>query len=289
MSWSLRVLARATVTFKCLPYTCPNVLPVKSFAEKLLFETLARCAPKETDSRVIVLCYHRIADRTAKPDQIDRFTVFQDDFDAHIQAVKDAGFEIIDPNQIASHQGNSVVITFDDNIPTHVTHALPVLSSHGVTATFFLNPDQLNAAGEMTTADVRSLRAAGMVIGAHNAKHIVAATMEPDDFDQAIDICSDFLQRWGMDKYWAYPGGYLGSFTKAQDEQLRDRGFVRFSTLEGSCDHDILARPQSRYVLRINSSLRYVQSILEGRLRALAKLKQARFAIEQIVPGLARN
>jgi len=266
---------------------------LKAIAEKLVFELLSRVAPKRADHRIVVLCYHRIVPRgdadNDKAVELDRFTVHREDFSNHISAILEAGFEVIGPDQIAGFTGRGVVITFDDNISTHVAHALPVLQEHGVSATFFLNPDCLNVDNEMWDQDVRTLVDAGMTIGAHNATHTIAASMDLDDFSIAVDTCSEFLGRYDMQKLWAYPGGYLGSFTEEQDDLLRQRGFVRFTTLEGNGASNNLNGPQSRYVLRVNSSLKYVQAILDGRLAILAKFKQARFAVEKFLPGLART
>lgn len=266
---------------------------MKSTVEKLVFELLSRVAPKRSDHRIVVLCYHRIVPRhpqgCEEAAKVDRFTVYKEDFSAHISAIKEAGFEVIGLDQIADYQGKGVAITFDDNISTHVAHALPVLQEYGVTATFFLNPDCLNHVDdEMKDEDVRTLVDAGMTIGAHNATHTIAASMGPDDFSVAVNACTEFLSRYDMQMLWAYPGGYLGSFTEDQDDLLRQRGFIRFTTLEGSLAPSNIDRPQSRYVLRINSSLQYVQAILDGRLAVLARFKQARFIVERFLPGLAR-
>lgn len=263
--------------------------PMKATIERLAFEVLCRVAPKDEDIGVLGLCYHKILPRDCDPAEVDRYTVYMDSFDKQIQMIKDAGFQIIDPADMHTAEGKSAIITFDDNIYTHVKFALPVLQKHGVTATFFLNPDELNVDGKMWDQDVAQLREAGMVIGAHNAVHRVASMMSDEEFSEAAVRCKAFLEEQEMDLYWAYPGGFLGSYTPRQDHLLRDLGFVRFSTLEGRCYPQHTDCVQSRYVLRINSSLAYFRGILQGRIRILGKIKKAVYAYKrsttkQVIP-----
>lgn len=253
---------------------------MKVFIEKIFYEILFRVAPTDKSDRIISLCYHKIIPNDALEEEVDRYTVYMEDFDAHIQAIKDAGFTVINPAELATFRGKGVIITFDDNISTHVKYALPVLEKHGVTATFFLNPAELNDDNQMWDADVETLKAAGMIIGAHNAYHRVASKMDYENFAKSVTICKNFLEGHNMDLFWAYPGGFLGSYTPRQDRLLREEGFVRFTTLEGRCLPKKLQRPQSRYVLRINSTGSYFQAILDGRMRILAKFKKGRYALK---------
>ena len=141
--------------------------------EKLFFETLARTAPRDMGNRTIALCYHRIVPRGSDPGKIDRFTVYAEDFDAQISSIKEAGFEIINPDRIESFAGKGVVISFDDDIPTHVTEALPILQKHDCTATFFLNPEELGQPERMEESDVETLIDAGMIVGAHHTVDVL--------------------------------------------------------------------------------------------------------------------
>ena len=254
---------------------------MKATIERIAYEVLCRFAPKNDENRVISLCYHRILPRDCDPAEVDRYTVYMDSFDKQIQMIKNAGFQIINPADMYTATGKSAIITFDDNIYTHVKYALPVLQKHGATATFFLNPDELNVDGQMWDVDVAQLKEAGMVIGAHNAVHRVASMMSYAEFQQAALRCKEFLEQQEMDLYWAYPGGFLGSYTPRQDHLLRDLGFVRFSTLEGRCYPQHTDWVQSRYVLRINSSLAYFRGILQGRMRVLGKAKKAVYSYKK--------
>jgi len=247
-------------------------------AENLLLELICRIAPPRTGNRVVAFCYHQILPPDHDTRSPDRFTVYQNNLDAQLREIHRAGYQIINPDQIAGFDGKGVVITFDDNLATHLNYALPVLRAHGATATFFLNPALLGRDGEMDDQDVESLLAAGMVIGAHNAEHRIVAEMAADEFQRAVASCESFLDRFGMQQWWAYPGGYPGSFSTRQDDYLRGRGFTRFTTLEGDCRPDEPLELQSRYVLRINSSLSYLRAALDGKLRILAGLKLRKYA-----------
>lgn len=251
---------------------------MKAVAEQLLLEWIGRLTPRRNGPRVVAFCYHQILPRDHASAEPDRFTVYQDDFDTHLREIQRAGFEFIRPDQIAGYDGQGALITFDDNLSTHLNYALPVLREHRATATFFLNPALLNRDGQMGDDDVASLCAAGMVLGAHNAEHQIVSTMGTAELEGAVAACEAFLERYGMRKWWAYPGGYPGSFSSQQDALLRARGFMRFTTLEGDCSPQQPLELQSRYVLRIHSTVNYLRAALEGRLRILAALKRRKYA-----------
>jgi peptidoglycan/xylan/chitin deacetylase (PgdA/CDA1 family) len=65
----------------------------------------------------------------------------------------------------------AVAISFDDGNDSDIRFGLPELRSRGLAATFFPLAGRLGAAGSLSTADVRSLAAAGMRIGTHGMAH----------------------------------------------------------------------------------------------------------------------
>ncbi|MDN5795496.1 MAG: polysaccharide deacetylase family protein [Intrasporangium sp.] len=64
-----------------------------------------------------------------------------------------------------------VRISFDDGNSSDVDIALPGLSRRGMTATFFALAGRLDAAGSLSSDDVRRLRDHGMTIGTHGLDH----------------------------------------------------------------------------------------------------------------------
>jgi peptidoglycan/xylan/chitin deacetylase (PgdA/CDA1 family) len=167
----------------------------------------------------------------------------------------------------------SVLLTFDDNLISHVALALPMLRAAGVTATFYLSPADLGTPGRLSRQDVRALLSAGMFVGAHGNHHTPAVQLGPLDFLHEVEACRTYLQALGMPLTWAYPGGYIGSFRDYHERILLDQGFTtRFGTLEGVC-RPSPRRVQPRYVIRRHSSMRYLQAGLHGGLQLVTLMK----------------
>jgi peptidoglycan/xylan/chitin deacetylase (PgdA/CDA1 family) len=91
-------------------------------------------------SGVLVLNYHRVADGSRSYFERNLFTATPDDFDAQVAFVA-RHCDVIGPGEIEearrSGPGRYVMFTFDDGYRDHFDAAFPILSSHGVTATFF--------------------------------------------------------------------------------------------------------------------------------------------------------
>ncbi|MEL6673589.1 MAG: polysaccharide deacetylase family protein [Bacteroidota bacterium] len=250
--------------------------------ENALLDLLSKVSILGSKEKIICLCYHQIVPKGTPESQIDRFTVYQEDFDAHLKMIKAAGYQIINPADLPTAEGPAVIITFDDNTPSNVPYALPVLVENEVSATFFLNPLELGENGLMGQDGVEALLAGGQLIGAHNARHEVVAELSLEKFLKYVEICRDFLLSLDQPLIWAYPGGFLGSYTPAHDKILRELGFqIRFSTLEGPCTPATLPEVQRRYVLRINSSQSYVKAAINGRMRELALFKKSKYALSK--------
>lgn len=232
---------------------------------------------------ISALCYHGVS-----PDEngsSDRFEISRLALAQQLRTILDSGRKIIGLKEPYSRDRPAVMLTFDDNLPSHVAHALPVLSEFGVTAVFYLNPGEIGRPGAISHRDVEVLLSAGMWIGAHNTVHTLAAAYTARAFAKEVAECKRFLLGLGMPLTWAYPGGHPGSFYKAHEEVLLDHGFsLRFSTLEGPCRFDDPDRAQGRYVIRRNCSPRYFRTALDGGLQLVRYCKQFRFVVGRILP-----
>jgi peptidoglycan/xylan/chitin deacetylase (PgdA/CDA1 family) len=192
-----------------------------------------------------------------------------------LSTIVESGLKVIGPDDFFQATEPSVMLTFDDNLRSHVSDALPVLVEFGATATFFLNPAELGQPGLLSRRDVDTLLSAGMWIGAHSNQRTVASLYSADDFGAEVASCREFLDSLGMPLAWAYPGGFIGSFPQTHDDILRQQGFnLRFSTLDEPCDPRHSNRVQGRYVIRQNCSDRYFRSALAGGLQMLRIYKK---------------
>lgn len=104
------------------------------------------CRLAAAHGRSLVLCYHRIAPGGGdiiKPLSPERFA---EQLDA-LQAIGD----IVTLRDLLDAQGRRnrplFALTFDDDDPSHVRYALPVLQQYGISATFFLSGRTLHGLG----------------------------------------------------------------------------------------------------------------------------------------------
>ena len=247
-----------------------SILHSDSFQARAL-TTMNTVAPSSKATHPRILCYHGI--ESGSP--IDRFAVTPSQFESHLRVAARVG--------ATAQRCQTLDVTFDDNLRSHVDVAMPILRNAGMTATFFLNVDLIGT--ELTMFDVEALVEAGMSVGVHNAVHTVASQMPMTEFRRCVEICADFCDSIDQDRRWAYPGGFLGSFTAEQDAYLSDRGFWRYTTVEGDADGNRLA-VQPRYVIRRYMTADHIEGIAAGRFRALGTMKRAR---HRLVTSLAAN
>jgi peptidoglycan/xylan/chitin deacetylase (PgdA/CDA1 family) len=109
-----------------------------------------------------ILMYHRVL---PEPDPINTWDVTADEFDVQMRALA-AHFTPLPLGEAVArlHTGSlppgAVCVTFDDGYADNLTHALPVLQRHGITATFFIATAYLNGGRMWNDSLVEAVRAA---------------------------------------------------------------------------------------------------------------------------------
>ena len=90
---------------------------------------------------ILTLNYHRVGDFESSPFDHELFSATPGEFDAQVGFLK-AWCDVIVPADLETarrqRRGRFALITFDDGYIDNFTVALPILSAHGVPATFFL-------------------------------------------------------------------------------------------------------------------------------------------------------
>ena len=93
----------------------------------------------------LALCYHHVSDPQGDPERELVPALGTERFEAHVRYLKRRfrlvrASELLDAARERRRGGRfPVAITFDDDLPSHVRGAMPVLERHGAPATFFLN------------------------------------------------------------------------------------------------------------------------------------------------------
>lgn len=122
---------------------------------------------------VTVLCYHRFGGPPS------RMNVTAEAFDAQLAWLAQNDFRVVPLSDLQAHlEGRralpprAVVLTIDDGYESVHRVALPLLRKHGVTATLFVTTDFVGARDGLDAAELRELRASGLVdIQAHGKTH----------------------------------------------------------------------------------------------------------------------
>lgn len=122
---------------------------------------------------VTVLCYHRFGGPPS------RMNVTAEAFDAQLAWLARHDYRVVRLSDLEAHlEGRralpprAVVLTIDDGYESVHRVALPLLRKHGVTATLFVTTDFVGARDGLDAAELRELRASGLVdIQAHGKTH----------------------------------------------------------------------------------------------------------------------
>jgi peptidoglycan/xylan/chitin deacetylase (PgdA/CDA1 family) len=162
-------------------------------------------------------------------------------FRAQMQYLANHGFHVISLHQavvaIRNHSGlpsHPVVLTFDDGYADFFTAAVPVLQSHGFTATSFVVSGRMGWGGYMTPSQVVAADSMGFTIGAHTVDHVALAAQPPAratwEMKQSKLALEGLLGHPVAD--FAYPYGSFNAYDMAQAKSL---GFeTAVSTISGT-------------------------------------------------------
>ena len=209
---------------------------------------LAELAPKKAPvpsgpaTYVPILYYHYIR---VNPNPRDRvgFSLSTPPamFQAQMQYLADHGFHVVSLHQavvaIKNHPGlpsRPIVLTFDDGYADFFTAAVPILRSHGFTATNFVITGRMGRSGFMTPNQVVAADGMGFTIGAHTVDHVALAAQPPArgawEMRQSKLTLEELLGHPIVD--FAYPYGSFNQYDMAQAKTL---GFeTAASTMYGS-------------------------------------------------------
>jgi peptidoglycan/xylan/chitin deacetylase (PgdA/CDA1 family) len=192
-------------------------------------------------------------------------------FRAQMQYLADHGFHVISLHQavvaIKNHSSlpsRPVVLTFDDGYADFFTAAIPIMRSHGFTATDFVISGRMGWSSFMTPSQVVAADSMGFTIGAHTVDHVALAALAPAraswEIRQSKLALEGLLGHPVLD--FAYPYGSYNGYDMAQAKSL---GFeCAVSTLYGTMHSAGQLYYLSRERLGGGLSLGYFASVVGG-------------------------
>ena len=145
--------------------------------------------------RSLVLSYHGVAESNAVVDP-EFLRVAPEVFDAQVQVLQQAGFEIVTVAELAARAGGRkpppgmVALSFDDGMDDNHSTLLPILRARAAVATVYVttgligqeNPWMAPGTSRMMVEDeLRDLAAAGVELGAHTVTHPDMSQLGYDD------------------------------------------------------------------------------------------------------------
>ena len=150
-------------------------------------------------------------------------------FRAQMQYLADHGFHVISLHEavvaVRNHSGlpsRPIVLTFDDGYADFFTAAVPILQSHGFTATSFVISGRMGWGGFMTPSQVATASGMGFTIGAHTVDHVALAAQTPAratwEMKQSKLALEQLLGHPVVD--FAYPYGSFNQYDMAQAKSL---------------------------------------------------------------------
>ncbi len=152
----------------------------------------------------------------------------------------------------------AVAITFDDGWEDQYRWAFPVLVEYGFRAAFFIPVDWVGHPGIVTWTQLRDMRAAGMTIGTHGAKHYHFDSISDDLLRKEIVGSRKKMEEHLSARvdYLAYPGGHWG------DRALTLVRAARYRAAMG-VQHDIVQSSDLRYNVRRFHADNNLESIVQ--------------------------
>jgi peptidoglycan/xylan/chitin deacetylase (PgdA/CDA1 family) len=187
--------------------------------------------------------YHSISDRDEPGRRPYYRTVTASDvFGSQMRLLRECGYRTIGLNEAGQISGKAVagrrvIITFDDGFRDFHTHAFPILSRFGFTATMFLptayianERRQFNGIECLTWSEVRELERSGMVFGSHTVTHPQLRTLSLPAVRRELEYSKEAIE----DKI----GRPVTSFSYPYAFPEADRNFCReLRTILGECGY----------------------------------------------------
>lgn len=225
------------------------------------------------------LMYHSISPST-EPDP-DHLRVHPDVLDRQLRHLRRRGLRGVSAEQWlrAVDEGTAsglVVLTFDDGYRDFVEYAMPVLASHGMTASVYVVAGKLGGTSDwvsgdfraplMKADDVRAAAAAGHEVGSHTSTHARLSELSAAAVGHEVADCQrilqDILQR-PVDGF-AYP---YGAFSQDAIDAVQRTGHAYALATDDHSRPTRFTIPRF-YVGQHDGVLRLEAKFLRHRLRA---------------------
>jgi peptidoglycan/xylan/chitin deacetylase (PgdA/CDA1 family) len=178
--------------------------------------------PATAATRAVPVFTFHMVDRKIPQDRIgNALTITPEQFEAQLRLLAHdrvhtiTASTLVNDLRMGRDPGRAVVLTFDDGYANARTFVLPLLQRYHDTATFYVISSTIGTPRHLTWAGIRSLRAAGMEIGAHGTEHVDLTELDARGQLAQAQQCERALRRWAniVPATYAYPSGRYNATT----------------------------------------------------------------------------
>lgn len=220
-----------------------------------------------------VLAYHEIM-----PESNYAYCVTSDAFAEHLRLFASLAKE--------RRQASSVQVTFDDGEQSQLHNALPLLTEHGISATYFVTPGLIGTAAKFLGWDeLKALRDAGHSVQSHGWSHKFLTFCSDDELQHELSASKQLLE----DKLEtavqeiSVPGG---RWDKRVIKACGKAGYKRVYVSDPWVAMETAGiEVIGRYMVRRTATIAELQKIVQRDRAALWKLK-VRSQLRQGIVGL---
>jgi peptidoglycan/xylan/chitin deacetylase (PgdA/CDA1 family) len=211
-----------------------------------------------------VLCYHRVLPRAAKCKRQPPYSVTPDQFEEQMSVLAREGFTSLTFREfyeaaagLRELPARSVLLTFDDGFSDNYSLAWPIAQQFGMKLNLFIctglvsgnsievfagvSPSERASRSQFSDlwqplqwSEIREMTAAGVDVGFHSHDHrnlgFLSAEQIATDADTGISL---FIEQLGFrPRFFAFPFGHFGSYSRAATLVLQSQGMELFFTTE---------------------------------------------------------
>ncbi|MBD9479911.1 polysaccharide deacetylase family protein [Pseudoxanthomonas sp. PXM02] len=144
---------------------------------------------------VVALMYHALHTGATPAGQDPHYTLAADDFDLQMQEIAASGGGSSAATLLQGTSRARIVVTFDDGHVSNHAVALPLLTRHGISADFFINPATVGTAGFLDWNQLREMNDAGMSIQSHGYDHVYLTQLDGQRLRQTLKAARDEIEQ----------------------------------------------------------------------------------------------
>jgi peptidoglycan/xylan/chitin deacetylase (PgdA/CDA1 family) len=210
---------------------------------------------------VVALTYHGFGE-AADPGAGARAAIPLAELEAQLEVIAAAG-GAMDPRR-ATTGDSGIVLTFDDGERSVLTEALPRLARRGWVGAVFVTTGWIGRLGYLTAADLKRLRRAGWLVGAHGETHRALPALPPDELRGELLRSRARLARLLGDApaHLAFPRGRTSPFV---EDEARAAGFTTlWSSTPGMNAARLPRGPLRRIAVRPGEPLARFERLVRG-------------------------